>query len=270
MQSKGKVKVGLAAIEFLEEGSGDTVVIIPAGGLDANYFDDFARRLARAGFRAVAVNPRGTGESTGPLEGLTLHAWAADVVGVIETLDCGPVHVLGHALGQRVARCVAADRPDLVRSVIMLAAGGLIPPEEEARAALLDWFRDDATEDECLKAMEAMLGDARHAQRIYRQVGRWPAAAAAQLAAARATPPHDYDGAPSDAPYLIVQGLADRAAPPENGRALRDRFGSRIRLVEIPRAGHMLVVEQTGAVVDAVLSFLRDQREALHGSFVSR
>src|SRR5215471_5351145 len=128
MQSKGKVEVGEAMIEFLDDGSGDTVVLIPGGGLDASYFDHFARRLAHAGFRAVAVNPRGAGESTGPLEGITLHTLAADVAGVIEALHGGPVHVLGHAFGNRVARCLAADRPDLVRSVILLAAGGLIAP----------------------------------------------------------------------------------------------------------------------------------------------
>ena len=113
MQSKGTVDVGKALIAFLDDGSGDTVVPIPGGGLDASYFTNFAQRLAHAGFRAVAVTPRGAGESTGPFEGVTLHTFAADVAGVIEALNCGPVHVLGHAFGNRVARCLAADRPAL-------------------------------------------------------------------------------------------------------------------------------------------------------------
>jgi len=54
------------------------------------------------------------------MNGLTWHTLAADVAGVIEVLDCGPVHVLGHGFSNRLARCLAADRPDLVRSVILL------------------------------------------------------------------------------------------------------------------------------------------------------
>jgi pimeloyl-ACP methyl ester carboxylesterase len=263
MQSKGKVEVGEAMIEFLDDGSGDTVVLIPGGGLDASYFDHFARRLAHAGFRAVAVNPRGAGESTGPLEGITLHTLAADVAGVIEALNGGPVHVLGHAFGNRVARCLAADRPDLVRSVILLAAGGLIAPAAEVQRALQSWFRQDATEAECLEALQSMVADPSAAQSTWHRVKRWPAVAAAQVAASQATPYQEWSGETSVAPFLVVQGLADRAALPANGYALRDQCGMRVRLVDIPQAGHMLLDEQPEAVAEAVLAFLRAQAPAL-------
>src|SRR5262247_2543322 len=216
MQSKGKVAVGEAMIEFLDEGSGDTGALIPGGGLDASYFDDFARRLAHAGFRAVAVNPRGAGESTGPLEGITLHTLAADVAGVIEALKCGPVHVLGHAFGNRVARCLAADRPDWVRSVILLAAGGLIAPVPEVQRALQPWFRPEATAAECLEALQSRVADPSAAHSLWHQVKRWPAVAAAQVAASEATPYQAWSGETSVAPFFVVQGLADRVAPPAN------------------------------------------------------
>lgn len=40
------------------------------------------------------------------------------------------------------------------------------------------------------------------------------------------------------APLLVIQGLDDEAAPPGNGQALRDQLGERVRLVDVPRAGH--------------------------------
>jgi pimeloyl-ACP methyl ester carboxylesterase len=52
--------------------------------------------------------------------------------------------------------------------------------------------------------------------------------------------------------------LDDRQAPPGNGRALRDQVGARVRLVEIPQAGHFLVLEQPQAVAEAVIAFLRE------------
>ncbi|MBW2141964.1 MAG: alpha/beta fold hydrolase, partial [Deltaproteobacteria bacterium] len=85
--------------------------------------------MADAGYRAAAVNPRGAGESKGPLEGVTLHDLAADLAMVIEALDGAPAAVIGHAFGNRIARCLATDRPDLVTCITLLAAGGKVPPD---------------------------------------------------------------------------------------------------------------------------------------------
>jgi pimeloyl-ACP methyl ester carboxylesterase len=58
------------------------------------------------------------------------------------------------------------------------------------------------------------------------------------------------------APLLVIQGLDDEAAPPGNGYALRDQLGKRVKVVDIPRAGHFLVLEQPEAVLAAVTSFI--------------
>src|SRR5438477_3312757 len=71
---------------------------------------------------------RGVGGSCGSLDGATLHDLASDVAGVIKAIGCGPAHLVGHAFGNRIARCLAVDQPPLVRSVTLLAAGGLIAP----------------------------------------------------------------------------------------------------------------------------------------------
>src|SRR4051794_41945040 len=71
---------------------------------------------------------RGVGGSRGSLDGATLHDLAGDVAGVIKAIGCGPAHLVGHAFGNRIARCLAVDQPSLVRSVTLLAAGGLIAP----------------------------------------------------------------------------------------------------------------------------------------------
>jgi pimeloyl-ACP methyl ester carboxylesterase len=60
-----------------------------------------------------------------PLGGLTPHDLAADVAAMIASTDAAPAHV---------ARCLAADRPDLVRTLILLAAVGDAPPDPEAPA----------------------------------------------------------------------------------------------------------------------------------------
>ena len=92
-----------------------------------------------------------------------------------------------------------------------------------------------------------------------RQVKRWPAAAAAQRAADRATAQDDWLKLPSQTPCLVVQGLKDRVAPPQHGHAFREQLGSRVTLADVPNAGHMLFLEQPAPVADAVISFLRRQ-----------
>src|SRR5262249_52302600 len=126
LQQHRNIEVGGATLECTIYGSGTPVVLLANAGCSTGYFDDLARVLPAGGLQTISVNMRGTGESRGSLDGITVHDLAADVAGVLESLDCGPAHLVGHAFGNRVARCLAADRPSLVRSVTVLAAGGLI------------------------------------------------------------------------------------------------------------------------------------------------
>jgi pimeloyl-ACP methyl ester carboxylesterase len=54
----------------------------------------------------------------------------------------------------------------------------------------------------------------------------------------------------------VIQGLDDAPAPPGNGHALREQLGERVRVVDLPHAGHFMVLEQPEAVAGTVLEFL--------------
>jgi pimeloyl-ACP methyl ester carboxylesterase len=259
MPSTRLITVGEAVLECVIDGTGETVVLLPAGSHHVSYLVPLAQQLAAAGFRAVAVNFRGVGASTGPLDGLALHHLAADVAGVIEALAAAPAHVVGHAFGNRVARCLATDRPDLVRRVVLLAAGGLVPADPEARRAAYRLRHESLTEAERLALRQAAYLSPASDPRLLAQVQSSPRWAAGDLTetVSQVTPVADWwEG--GTAPILVVQGLDDRRAPPGNGWALRDQVGDRVRVVDIPRAGHFLVLEQPRAVAEAVTAFLRE------------
>jgi pimeloyl-ACP methyl ester carboxylesterase len=61
------------------------------------------------------------------------------------------------------------------------------------------------------------------------------------------------------APLLVIQGLDDIAAPPGNGHALREKHGDRVQLIDLPRAGHFMLLEQPEAVTRAVAEFVSAQ-----------
>src|SRR6516165_9317415 len=90
-------------IDLIAEGAGPLVVMLPSRGRDSEDYDEVAAGIARAGFRVLRPQPRGTGASTGPMQGVTLHDFARDVATVIEHERAGPAVIVGHAYGNWVA-----------------------------------------------------------------------------------------------------------------------------------------------------------------------
>ncbi len=87
-------------IEVLAQGSGPLVVLLPSLGRGAADFDPIAERLADAGYRVLRPQPRGIGRSRGPMTGIDLHDYAADVAAVIEHENNGPAFVVGPCVRQ--------------------------------------------------------------------------------------------------------------------------------------------------------------------------
>ena len=236
--------------------AGRWVVLVPSLGRGGADFDQLGQVLRAAGFRVLAFDPRGVGESRASLDDLTLHDLSADVALLIEQLDETPVHVVGHAYGNRVARCLAADRPDLVRTVTLLAAGGLIPPDDQVSASGARCFQLGLPEVERLEDIRLAFFAAKSDPSVWLD-GWWPAAAAAQVAAGRATLLDDWWTA-GKAPLLVIQGIDDRLAIPANGHALKEQLGTRVRVVDLPDAGHALLPEQPEAIASEIVTFLKE------------
>ena len=123
------VKYGNVQIDVMRQGQGPVIVMLPSLGRSVRDYDQVAERLVADGFRVLRPEPRGIGLSKGPMENLSVHDFAKDVAAVIEHENKGPVVVVGHAWGNFAARQLAADRPDLVRGVVVAAASaGKVPP----------------------------------------------------------------------------------------------------------------------------------------------
>jgi pimeloyl-ACP methyl ester carboxylesterase len=245
---------GLAIEVDLQGGSGPLVVMIPAMGRGGADFFDLSAALTRAGYRTAAVNPRGAGRSHGPVTGLTLHDLAADLSLVIEEFNGTPAGVIGHAFGNRVARCLAADRPDLVRCLVLLAAGGKTPPSPEFVKALEILQSKETTEIQRREATKKAYF-ARDSNPDFFLSGNWSDTLRAQGEASRNTPLEAW-WAGGQAPILILQGLEDLCALPANGRQLKEKFGDRITLEEIPNAAHALLSEQPALIAQKIIDYL--------------
>jgi pimeloyl-ACP methyl ester carboxylesterase len=89
--------------------------------------------LAAQGYRAVAVDLRGYGDSDKPPRGYDLWTLAGDVAGLIRALGEPRAHVVGNGWGGLIGWTVSALHPRLVRSLAVLGA----PHPLAVRAAIL-------------------------------------------------------------------------------------------------------------------------------------
>jgi pimeloyl-ACP methyl ester carboxylesterase len=234
-----------STVEVLVDGAGPLVLMIPSLGRGAEDFEDLSRAVVKAGYRVARLQPRGIGRSSGTMEKLSLRDLADDAAAGIEAAGGGPVVVLGHAFGQVVARMVAATHPSIVRAVVMLAAGGKVPMEPAVLAALVDVFDESLSPTRHLEAVRVVFFAPGNDPSVWR--GGWNVPTMKmQLAAYRATPVDDWWNAGGNVPILVIQGLQDRGAPPENARLLKAEAPDRVELIELDGTGHAFAPGKTG------------------------
>ena len=239
---------------MIAEGAGPLVVLLPSRGRDSEDYDEVASGIAKAGYRVLRPQPRGTCRSTGPMKGLTLHDFARDVTAVIEHAGGGPAVVAGHAFGNWIARMTAADHPRLVRGVIILAAAAKTYPRALAEAVTkcADLTLADS---ERLKYLRSTFFAPGHDASVWLK-GWYPEVNESQFAAGRATRQEEWWGA-GTAPLLDLQAALDPFKPRETTNELKDEFGERVTIAVIPDASHALIPEQPAAVVEAIVAWMR-------------
>lgn len=249
-----EITTGSARLRSRIAGNGRPLVLLPGLGRPAEDLDPLADRLIAAGYRVVQPDPRGSGRSVGPLEALTLHDLAADVAAVIEAATVGKSIIIGHAFGNRIARMVAADRPDLVEAVVLLGCSGKVQPTPEIAEAIRLAQSVDTPEHIRAEAVRAAwYGPGRNIS-VWMDGWSQPVMQS-YLAAAAATDTASWWTA-GTAAVLIVQGADDVSAPPENGALLKQEIGERAELVNLPGVGHAGPVEDPDGVAAVVLDFL--------------
>jgi pimeloyl-ACP methyl ester carboxylesterase len=93
--------------------------------------------LGDAGFRAVAVDLRGYGDSDKPPRGYDAWTLSGDIGGLVKALGERHAHLVGHGWGGLLAWAVAGIHPRLVRSISALSAPHPLALRRQIRRTLL-------------------------------------------------------------------------------------------------------------------------------------
>lgn len=246
------IEYGNVRIEATVEGTGPPIVMLPSSGRGCDDFDVVAAALARAGFRVIRPQPRGIGRSAGPMTGITLHDFARDVAHVIEAQADGRAIIIGHAFGNWIARCMAADFPDLVRGVVLAAAAAkAFPPGlSEALGVCSDASRPDKERIEALKKAFFARG---HDPRIW-LTGWYPATMSAERLASQNTNQDDWWSG-GTVPMLDLQAGADPWRPKSTRDELRNEFPDRVSVSVVAQASHALFPERPRSVAEKIIDW---------------
>lgn len=148
--NRAAVTVGESRVSFLQAGTGPVVVLLHGIPTGAELWRDVAGLLAAAGYRAVAPDLPGYGQTRVPSSGdFSLAGAAAMVARGLDEARLAPAWVVGHDSGGAVAQIMSARHP---RSVSRLTLTNSIVdgawPAPRARfatlTARLGWYRPAA------------------------------------------------------------------------------------------------------------------------------
>jgi len=247
---------GNVELEVLAQGRGHTIVLLPSLGRGASDFDLIAESLASGGYRVLRPQPRGIGRSRGPMTGIDLKDLAGDIGAVIEHDRNGSAFVVGHAFGNRVARMLATDRPDLVRAVSLVAANvGHAPSPPVVREAIKASANPALPDADRLKALQFAFFAPGNDARSW-LAGWHPEVLAAQrIAGDRTSRQADY--AAGSATILYLQPDHDPLAHVEDAHDFKRALGDRVTVVIIPNSSHAAIAEQPEFISDALIAYAR-------------
>jgi pimeloyl-ACP methyl ester carboxylesterase len=110
-------------IYFEEHGSGEPVLLIPASWWPSDTWKVGVVPVLSRRYRTIILDCRGTGRSSKPADGYTVTQFAADALSLLDHLGIKRCHAVGFALGSLIVQAMAIERPDLVATLTMAAAG---------------------------------------------------------------------------------------------------------------------------------------------------
>lgn len=254
------VETPAGRLRYARRGEGDeTVVLVHGFGGDLdNWLFNLDALAAKA--QVIALDLPGHGQSSKalPEEGLT--GLARSLGGFLDALAVERAHLVGHSLGGALAGLLAAEAPQRVASLTLIASAGLGP---EINADYLAGFVSAGSRRELKPVVAQLFADPGLVSRqLLEDLLKYKRLDGVSEALERLSGSFLAEGrqqlllAPSlaalDLPLLAIWGQEDRIIPAAHAQAL----GSSARAEVIPGAGHMVQMEKASRVNELILGQL--------------
>ena len=266
-----RLSVNGIQIHYTDEGEGPETIAFSHGLLWSHEMFRAQIDALKSTYRCIAWDHRGQGQSERPKAKIhTIEENYEDAVALLEQLQLGPVHFVGLSMGGFVGMRIAARRPDLIRSLTLIAtAADAEPAANVPKYRRLSWvvrifgvinllarqgvpimfgrsFLEDPGKAQVRDHWIARLK--RNPRTIYRAVHGVIERSGVTDELKHIT-----------APTLVLRGDEDVAIAEPRARALAAGIAN-ATYVPVPAAGHSATVEQPERVIEALRDFLSDAK----------
>ena len=248
------------AVNF--EGRSDPIVVLIHGaGMDRTVWSQQTRFLAHHGFRALAVDLPDHGQSEGPaLENISdLSDWVAEISGHFGE----KIHLVGHSMGALAAVHAAGYHQDSISTVSLLGVGASMPVHPELQEAA------DANDVKAAQLITSWGHGTRHhlgnnptpglsmtggTQALIESTSR--GVLGVDLAACSSYEEALVAAEQIKCPVLFLLGSEDKMTPRKTAQPLIDAVSSDKTVVDFPKTGHMVMIEEPDLVRQKLLTHM--------------
>ncbi len=253
-----------ALLYYEESGQGPETIVFSHGLLFNLRMWDAQVRYFEKNYRCIAYDHRCQGQSgrTGYPDMETLYEDAASLV---EQLSPGiPVHFVGLSMGGFVGMRLAARKPQLLKSLILMETSAN-PEVNKFRYIMLNWiFKNIGPKLVSKKVIRVLFGKSSLNDPAKKEMLRyWKE----KIESYPDTITKSVDGvidrkgiygeiAHITLPTLVLVGDEDQAAPPDKAQRIHQQIQNS-KLFHIPKAGHSSCIEQPDAVNSLIENFLK-------------
>jgi pimeloyl-ACP methyl ester carboxylesterase len=258
--------VDIAGLEtaFFDAGAGTPVVFVHGLAGNLTHWVHVAPHVAGRA-RAIGIDLWGCGESAKPTDGYGIAAYVDQVLGLLDRLGIEAALLVAHSLGGIVSTQLALTRPERVRGLVLVnpagfnrmgwlvRMGGKLLLREPILKAVLprawQWILDHVFEadNEHTRAFVRMCDETYDPATELGPMARVMASLRKELVELNFV--HALDRL--RLPIHLVWGAQDRLIP---GRVFREAAArlAHVTIDEIPRCGHMPIIEQPHRVLAAI------------------
>lgn len=251
-------------MHYLDPGNPDNpgVLLLHGLGADGTSWSLQLDALVSAGFRPIAPDLPGFGQSAYDGQGWRFKRVAGLLADLVSGLNAAPVHLVGLSLGGVVAQQFALDYPQHVRKLVLVSTFSVLRPKNFSQ-----WFyfiqrflvvHTLGLEQQAKLVSKRVFPNPEHAE-LRRMTEEQIASAdpRAYRAAMRCLGLFDSRKrlAAINIPALVITGADDSTVPPAAQTLLAQSIPS-ARQVVIPNAGHAAAIDQAEIFNRHLLEFL--------------
>jgi YbgC/YbaW family acyl-CoA thioester hydrolase len=245
-------------------GEGPAILFIHGYPMDRSIWAQAMAALD--GFRRIAPDLRGMGQSDAPDLGYSVETYARDLVALLDALGVDEVVLCGLSMGGYIAFEFLRRWRSRVRAVVLMdtRAEADTPEGKRARDLAAATAREGGAAAIAEQMIPKLMGPTTRGRapetvaQVRAMIEGAPVSGIVGALGALRDRPDSTDDLPGLAglPVLIIVGEEDEVTPPSRARAMAEAIPG-ARVVVIPGAGHVPPLERPAATTQALLEFLR-------------